>query len=385
MKKRMKPNKSLKFQKFDMDFQIEHIDSIGQGVSKLADKITFIQKTLPGEEGVAEVYKAKKNIQFAKVKSLTKSSPLRDDSRCPYFKECGGCHFLQTSYKNEIAFKKKAFIDNFNRQYKIDLTDLLQVHEAQERYHYRNRIQLHYNKKSKELGFFNEDNSKIISIDECKMANDRVNSELLELKKSWQSEAKRPKGHVEIFERDGKVLKTFDARYSAQGFLQVNPPMNRRLLELIEDHMKEYTNDHSVTVDLFGGNGNLTKSLNHRSVVIDATPTKFIKLQNPNAQEYHEVDIYGDKAIPDLRKLNITDVDLLVIDPPRSGLKNIHEYTTLFKPEYIIYVSCNNQTLARDTAKILEEYEILESHLFDFFPGTRHFESVNIYKQRKAL
>ena len=44
MKKRTKPNKSLKFQKFDVNFKVEHIDSIGQGVSKLEDKITFIQK-----------------------------------------------------------------------------------------------------------------------------------------------------------------------------------------------------------------------------------------------------------------------------------------------------------------------------------------------------
>ncbi|MEH0860496.1 class I SAM-dependent RNA methyltransferase [Halobacteriovorax sp. DPLXC-1] len=385
MKKRTKPNKSLKFQKFDVNFKVEHIDSIGQGVSKLEDKITFIQKCLPNEEGVAEVYKAKKNIQFAKLKHIDKASPIREESKCPYFNECGGCHFLHTSYDDELEFKRQAFLDNFSRQYKIDLSQLLKVHKASERYQYRNRIQLHYNKKTNSLGFFNEDNTKIISIDKCLMANENVNNALFSLKENWQKEANRPKGHVEIFERDGKVLKTYDSRYSAQGFLQVNPPMNQRLLELIEGHMRQFTDSNSTTVDLFGGNGNLTKSLNHRSIVIDATPAKYIKLQNQKTQEYHEVDIYNSSAIEQLKKLNVEEVDLLVIDPPRSGLKNIDEYTKLFKPKYIIYVSCNNQTLARDTAKILAEYDVQEAHLFDFFPGTRHFESVNIFKHRKAL
>lgn len=32
-------------------FKIETLDPLGQGVSKIADQITFIAKTLPGEEG----------------------------------------------------------------------------------------------------------------------------------------------------------------------------------------------------------------------------------------------------------------------------------------------------------------------------------------------
>ncbi len=381
MTKKKKPNKVIKF---PVQFKIEHLDSIGQGVSK-AEQITFIQKVLPGEEGIAEVFKSKKNIQFAKMTELTKKSDQRTTSDCPHYDECGGCHFLHTSYENELSFKKQSYLDNFQRQYKIDLSDLLQIHAAKDRYHYRNRIQLHYDKNSHALGFHNEDNSRITPIESCLMANDAVNEELSTLHSSWKKEAKKKKGHVEIFQRDGKILKTYDSYYSAQGFLQVNPPMNHKLLSLLEEKMLAWTSDESTTVDLFGGNGNITKALQHRTLVLDATPEKYIKLQNPNYQEYFELDIYHKSAIDRLKKFAIKDIDLLVIDPPRSGIKNIDEFVSLLNPKYIIYVSCNNQTLARDTSKILEDYEILEAHLFDFFPSTRHYESVNFFKHRKAL
>lgn len=382
MTKKKKPNKQIKFPlDFPVDFKVEHLDSLGQGVSKL-NGITFIQKTLPGEEGKALVYKSKKSIQFASLTELTKKSQLRTDSKCPYYSECGGCHFLHTSYENEIEFKKKAYLDNFNRQFKIDLSDSLIIHKASDRYHYRNRIQLHYNKKDNSLGFFNDSNSKITSIKNCLMANDDINNELAKLHDNWQGEAKKTKGHVELFQRDGKILKTFDSYYSAEGFLQVNPPMNELLLNLVNEKMKSVTNDSSTTVDLFGGNGNITKALSHRTIVMDATPTKYIKLQNKEYQEYSELDIYDQSAINKLEAFNIKDIDLLVIDPPRSGLKNIDEFTKVLNPKYIVYVSCNNQTLARDTHKILEDYLIEEAHMFDFFPGTRHFESVIFFKHR---
>ena len=158
--------------------------------------------------------------------------------------------------------------------------------------------------------------------------------------------------------------------------------MNELLLNLVNEKMKSVTNDSSTTVDLFGGNGNITKALSHRTIVMDATPTKYIKLQNKEYQEYSELDIYDQSAINKLEAFNIKDIDLLVIDPPRSGLKNIDEFTKVLNPKYIVYVSCNNQTLARDTHKILEDYLIEEAHMFDFFPGTRHFESVIFFKHR---
>jgi 23S rRNA (uracil1939-C5)-methyltransferase len=54
------------------------------------------------------------------------------------------------------------------------------------------------------------------------------------------------------------------------------------------------------------------------------------------------------------------------------------------KPERLVYVSCDNATMARD-AKILCEkgYRLDEVHVFDQFPQTSHVETVALLTKLK--
>jgi len=52
---------------FHSEFPIEHIDPLGQGVSRQEGVVTFIKKTLPGEIVNAAVFSQKKGVQFAEV------------------------------------------------------------------------------------------------------------------------------------------------------------------------------------------------------------------------------------------------------------------------------------------------------------------------------
>lgn len=70
--------------------------------------------------------------------------------------------------------------------------------------------------------------------------------------------------------------------------------------------------------------------------------------------------------------------DLVVVDPPRSGLgeRVARSLTTLGAPR-VIYVSCDPATLARDLVTLLAAgYRAQQAHLVDFFPQTYHLESV---------
>jgi 23S rRNA (uracil-5-)-methyltransferase RumA len=71
--------------------------------------------------------------------------------------------------------------------------------------------------------------------------------------------------------------------------------------------------------------------------------------------------------------------DLLIIDPPRSGmhpdaLPNIIKFWT----NQIIYVSCNPSTLSRDLEYILKnsDYMIEKVNPVDMFPHTHHIETI---------
>ena len=64
-----------------------------------------------------------------------------------------------------------------------------------------------------------------------------------------------------------------------------------------------------------------------------------------------------------------------LIDPPRSGAKEIATTLDAEKTERLVYVSCNSQTFFRDCDILQDRGFKLESiQLFDMFPQTRHVE-----------
>ncbi len=77
--------------------------------------------------------------------------------------------------------------------------------------------------------------------------------------------------------------------------------------------------------------------------------------------------------------------DLVVIDPPRSGVspRGIDLITAL-TPGTIIYVSCNPATLARDLGRLTASgFTIERIAPFDLFPHTSHLETLAVLRKEK--
>jgi 23S rRNA (uracil1939-C5)-methyltransferase len=69
--------------------------------------------------------------------------------------------------------------------------------------------------------------------------------------------------------------------------------------------------------------------------------------------------------------------DLIVVDPPRTGLDQLLLQTILqVKPEKLIYVSCNPSTLAKDIQTLSSKFEVQYIQPVDMFPQTAHIEVV---------
>ncbi len=80
---------------------------------------------------------------------------------------------------------------------------------------------------------------------------------------------------------------------------------------------------------------------------------------------------------------------VVVIDPPRKGCDAEFIGQLLkFRPQLIVYVSCNVNTQARDVGMIIEQSNadgqngyIVESIIgFDLFPQTAHVEGVAVLR-----
>ncbi len=77
------------------------------------------------------------------------------------------------------------------------------------------------------------------------------------------------------------------------------------------------------------------------------------------------------------RLLRQLSPDLVVLNPPRSGLRGpVHDLLASALPSTLIYMSCNPQTLKRDVDLLADIFtpDLVEG--YDMFPHTPHFETL---------
>lgn len=356
--------------KEEFTFEIERLDPLGQGVSKINDNISFISKTLPGEKGSAILTGKKKGIQFGQLSELSQSSPDRIEPECSHYKDCSGCSYLHTSYELELENKK----ESLERQVSFSPFSgtEIQCHAAPSRFGYRNRIQLHYDVKRKALGFFRGKSQTIHSVNKCLLPSEKLGEKLASLYQDnlWLSQVPPhapPQGHVELYEKEGSVSIAWNQVYSSGGFSQVNKDMNNLALSLWDDFYNSI-DAPNVVFDVFGGSGNLTKSFkNSKVTVIDSFCDE--KLLGDH-QSFSKSNLYKNPMTPE------GPADLLLFDPPRSGFKEATEWIENIKPRYVGYQSCFADTMIRDLKKLSPDWKAKAIHLLDFFPGTHHYEAI---------
>lgn len=90
--------------------------------------------------------------------------------------------------------------------------------------------------------------------------------------------------------------------------------------------------------------------------------------------------------LPKLIKEKNIKPDVVFIDPPRKGCDNVAIETLLkIKAKKIVYISCNAATLARDLAKLKEQYAIKEVQPVDMFPFTSHVECCSVLYLKDSI
>jgi 23S rRNA (uracil1939-C5)-methyltransferase len=352
-------------------FKIDHMDSLGQGVSKESDKITFISKTLPGETGEATIVSEKKGVRFATLDNISSKAPTRIEPQCSHFNQCPSCHFLHTSYEQELHYKSI----NLERLFKKMTHPPLKITPAIRRVQYRNRLQLHYDLKTRQLGMLDVKNQQIAPIPQCMIGTSAVTEELkkLYMNDSWTQliDKSQPlKGHLEIYEGDHQVKVAINRPYADGGFTQVFEEMNQLMKNIIQNWSQKINTTNLL--DLFAGNGNLSEKINYsKRLCVD-----LYSRQTP--ESFLSQDLYAEDALKKvtthLRQKDFKTSTIL-LDPPRSGFKNLNEWLGAFSPQHVAYVSCDPHTLVRDISS-LKNYRISELHLLDFFPSTFHFETL---------
>jgi 23S rRNA (uracil1939-C5)-methyltransferase len=170
-----------------------------------------------------------------------------------------------------------------------------------------------------------------------------------------------------------------DFRISAGSFFQVNTAGAEALVAVVRDSLAPGGDE--VLVDLYCGVGlfglSLADEVRHL-IGIELDPSAASDfVYNAQGLDQTNVEVVEGKAQAVLSRLSEA-VDLLVLDPPRSGAgKEVVREIARLGPRRIAYVSCDPATLARDARHLVDHgYELQGVQPVDLFPQTYHVEAV---------
>lgn len=169
-------------------------------------------------------------------------------------------------------------------------------------------------------------------------------------------------------------------RISVPSFFQVNPVQAERLYAKAIEFAD--LSENKTVLDLYCGAGTITLCMAakaKKAVGIEIVPEAIKDAEiNASLNGIENVEFLCGNAgeLAAQMAQNGFSPDVIVADPPRHGLDDTAvNVMGSFKPERIVYVSCDPATLARDVQKITAfGYRIHKIAAVDMFPRTRHVE-----------
>ncbi len=440
----MKNKKKYLKDKQKINLDIPHIGSIenlsysSYGVLKNNGKVIFIPYTVTGDVISYKLLKDKKTFSEGRLIEILNSSPYRRKPLCPYFGMCGGCQWQHVKYEYQLLSKKKITADLLERIGKIGAPPVQEINAAESEWNYRNRVrfQIGVAKNNVNFGFTVYNTNEVVDIETCYIVKKPI-AELLKKIRMLKEELvglfdfevyyselednyifygitrnltalnnirRIPdlfKGGI-FFDKKSKrslnikspflnySLKTINSNYSlkimAGGFLQANQLVNTKILNTL---IEEFSNCKDLKLlELYAGCGNFTIPLSKLFKHVVAVEGSHISIQALEENLYRNniinvVAIKNDVKEEVIKNFNLKKTyDVVFIDPPRVGAKEIVTYLPHLGVNTVVYLSCNPSTLARDLQILINSGFALEKVIpFDMFPQTFHIEVLAILRR----
>ncbi len=165
------------------------------------------------------------------------------------------------------------------------------------------------------------------------------------------------------------------------GFIQINPAVNRVLVDQIV--RSALVGQWQSFIDLYGGAGNFALPLAHAglagALVERNVACVRAAAQSSLAQGLAHLEVHAGDAIEFGRKYLAENrrFDVVIIDPPRAGVRDGLDVVSALARRAIVYCSCNLASLRRDLRELISNgWALHRLAAFDMFPGTEHVEAV---------
>jgi 23S rRNA (uracil1939-C5)-methyltransferase len=185
------------------------------------------------------------------------------------------------------------------------------------------------------------------------------------------------------------AIGKYKFRISANSFFQTNTLQAEKLYQTAMEYAELTGNE--IIYDLYSGAGTIAIYVSDKakqvytfesveSAIADAhVNAELNKTQNV---KFFSADLFK-SFLPIVNKNKLAKPDVIIIDPPRSGMHptTVNDVIAL-SPEKIVYVSCNPATQVRDIKLMVEAgYKLIKIRPVDMFPHTYHIENIALLRK----
>jgi 23S rRNA (uracil1939-C5)-methyltransferase len=428
-----------------VEADIESMTHEGRGLTHIDGKAVFVFGALAGERVRFRYTRVQRRYDEGEVLEVLSPAPERVAPRCAHFGVCGGCALQHMAADAQIRMKQQTLAEVLSRIGKVEPERWLAPLSAGH-WGYRRKARLGVRRVAKKgrvlVGFRERGSAFVTDCERCDVLHPDVGGRLNDLARLIEDLSIRERvPQIEVAQGDGPVVLIFrvldppsdadlerlqqfaaetglyvylqpggvdsvhalpgqavDLSYSLprQGvriafeptdFTQVNLELNRLMLDQALDLLDPQPDER--VLDLFCGVGNFSLPIARRARTVVGVEGEagLVERARANAArnaianaEFHQADLYGELETAPWRR---EPFDKVLLDPPRSGAREVLDLIEGLGARRLVYVSCYASTLARDAEHLVHTlgYRLAAAGAMDMFPHTAHLEAMALFER----
>lgn len=397
-----------------LELEVGQVAHGGMCVARHEGQVVFVRHALPGERVLARVTERRKDFLRADAVEILLPSPDRVIPPCPFAGPgaCGGCDWQHASWPAQRRLKSRVLVEQLERlggrtdladlplqsdlSLKSDLSELVEPLPGGP-LGWRTRVQYAVDAEGR-AGFHRHRSADVVPVDRCRIAHPTVQA-LPILDRTWPPGAAveavvSSTGDTAVLTRatrTGPVASgAARVREAAAGhewsvdagaFWQVHPHAVEAFTTTVVDMLRPAAGERAW--DLYGGAGVFAAALAPHCgpVTVVEADRRAVAAGRRALRDLGNVTFAPGDVARVLANPRWRAVDLVVLDPPRSGAgRTVVTSIAARAPRAVAYVACDPAAFARDVRTFAElGWRLAALRGFDLFPMTQHVELVGLF------
>jgi tRNA/tmRNA/rRNA uracil-C5-methylase (TrmA/RlmC/RlmD family) len=379
-------------------------------VARHEGQVVLVRHALPGERVRAVVTEEHGSYLRADAVEILDASPHRVRPPCPFAGPglCGGCDLQHAELGYQRELKAAVVREQLQRlagiHVPVTVAPLPGVPGEPDGQGWRTRVQYTVDSTGR-AGLLAHRSHEVVPVDRCLIAHPTVREADI-LARDWAAHDSlevvagtaapaavlgRAGGRPVLLSGPESVTERAvgrEWRLPPTAFWQVHPAAADSLAGAVVDLLQPRAGDRIW--DLYGGAGLFAAALaphaegSGRITVVEGDPAAAAAAR-ANLRDLTTITVVHADVARALANPRWRSVDLVVLDPPRSGAgAAVVAAVTARTPRAVAYVACDPAALARDVQTFRSHgYDLAQLRAYDLFPNTHHVECVALLQRSR--